>query len=233
MENSLEKKRFGRSGKIAIAAAAAVLAAGASVYAVNAANSISETEAKQIALGQVSGADNSHITKCVRDFDDGREEYDVEIVFNGYEYDFEISARDGRIYDQNREALDRDDLEAHVAADGQFAGGSESGSADDRQDGSASGAVVVSPTPPSSAYAGASSDIGLEQAKSIALEQVPGAAYESIRKAHSDYDDGRLEYEIEIRHNGYEYDFEIDGVNGQIISKDAERMDHDDYYDYD
>lgn len=67
--------------------------------------------------------------------------------------------------------------------------------------------------------------IGVEKAKSIALDNVPGAGTSNIRKAHLDYDDGRAEYEVEIVYNFMEYDFEIDGYTGAIISQDSERVD--------
>ncbi len=75
---------------------------------------------------------------------------------------------------------------------------------------------------------GASAGIGLEKAKSIALGQVSGASASDITIAHCDYDDGRLEYDIEIVYNGYEYEFEIDGTSGTILSHD---IDHHDYWD--
>lgn len=73
--------------------------------------------------------------------------------------------------------------------------------------------------------------IGLEQAKEIALGQVPGASESDIVKAHEDYDDGSLEYEVEIHHDGYEYEYEILGSSGSIISKDVDRIEWDDRYD--
>ncbi len=76
------------------------------------------------------------------------------------------------------------------------------------------------------------SAISLDKAKSIALGQVKGATSGDIVKAHKDYDDGRLVYEITIVKGGYEYDFEISG-SGKIIEKEIDRLDRDDYDDYD
>ena len=67
-------------------------------------------------------------------------------------------------------------------------------------------------------------DIGLEKAKSIALGQVSGASSSHIRQAKRDYDDGRLEYEVKIVYNNYEYEFEIDGTTGTILSRDVESI---------
>jgi len=70
-----------------------------------------------------------------------------------------------------------------------------------------------------------SSDIGLSKAKKIALAKVSGATSSDIVKAAKDYDDGILEYDIEIHYNGYEYEYEIDASSGSIISYDVEKID--------
>lgn len=77
----------------------------------------------------------------------------------------------------------------------------------------------------------ANSDAALEQAKEIALKEVPGAVAEDIVLAYEDYDDGRVEYNVEIRYDGYEYDFEIDASSGNIVSKDVDRIENDDWDD--
>lgn len=64
--------------------------------------------------------------------------------------------------------------------------------------------------------------ISEEEAKRIALERVPGATEQNITEFRSDYDDGRLEYEGEIRYGETEYEFEIDGYTGQILEWDED-----------
>lgn len=218
----MEKKKMGRSVKIGLAAAIAVLIAGASIYATSApaSESITESEAKQIALSEVKGADISHITKFQKDKDDGRTEYDVEIIYDGYEYDFEISAKDGKIFDRSKEKADAEAKDPAV---------NESNSGESKT-------VVVDQSGSSSSNSsnsGSSSEISLEEAKSIALSQVSGASNGNITKAEKDYDDGRAEYEIEIEYNGYEYEFEISASSGNILSKDVDRIDDDDDDDWD
>lgn len=61
------------------------------------------------------------------------------------------------------------------------------------------------------------SDIGAEKVKQIVLAKVPGAVESSIYEFEKDYDDGRLEYEGSLYHDGYEYEFEIDGATGNIL----------------
>lgn len=189
-----------RTPILALASVVIVVIAGASVYAVSegsgsSGGGISVDEAKRIALEKVAGASESDIVKAVKDIDDGREEYDVEIVCDGFEYDIELSAEDGRLLDISKEKADAEEP------------------------------IVVEIASPSSDN---SSDGDLAKAKKTALAQVPGASESDIVKAHKDYDDGRQEYEVEIRYNGYEYDYEIDAETGNIISSDVDRIDYDD-----
>ena len=211
----MEKKGIKRSVKAGIAAAVAIVVAGVSVFAINvsAGENITDSEAKQIALAEVKGADVSNITKFKKDKDDGRTEYDVEIIYGGFEYDFEISAKDGKIYDQSKEKADAGDLAKLKAKQ------------DAKKDADAAGNKNASEqqAAASSGNSSSSSGISLSRAKSIALAQVSGASSGNITKAYKDYDDGRAEYDIEIRYNGYEYDFEISAASGKILSKDVDR----------
>ena len=72
-------------------------------------------------------------------------------------------------------------------------------------------------TPPSSG-----ATISAEDAKALALEQVPGASASDILEFETDYDDGRVEYEGTIYYSGMKYEFEIDGYSGTIRSWEAE-----------
>lgn len=62
-----------------------------------------------------------------------------------------------------------------------------------------------------------------EEAKALALAQVPGASESDIWEFETDYDDGRIEYEGKILYNGMEYEFEIDAYSGAFRSWEAER----------
>lgn len=64
--------------------------------------------------------------------------------------------------------------------------------------------------------------ITVEQAKKLALAQVPGATDSDIRKIETDYDDGILQFEGKILYNGMEYEFEIDAYSGLIREWSAE-----------
>ena len=56
---------------------------------------ISSDEAVQSALARVPGATIANVTEFNHDYDRGRLEYEGEIHYNGYEYDFEIDADTG------------------------------------------------------------------------------------------------------------------------------------------
>ena len=68
------------------------------------------------------------------------------------------------------------------------------------------------------------SEIGLEKAKSIALKDAGFTSGQvTITKAGRDWDDGRLEYEVEFVKNGAEYEYTIDARTGSILEKDVDR----------
>ena len=63
-----------------------------------------------------------------------------------------------------------------------------------------------------------STDIGSEAAKSAALGHA-GLSESQVAglRSERDYDDGRLEYEVEFRSGGMEYEYTIDGASGAIL----------------
>lgn len=62
-----------------------------------------------------------------------------------------------------------------------------------------------------------------EQAKEIALTHA-GLTADQVKglKVELDYDDGVPEYQVEFRHNGWEYDYEIHAQTGKILDWDKE-----------
>lgn len=61
-------------------------------------------------------------------------------------------------------------------------------------------------------------------AKQTALSRVPGATAANIYKFKLDFDDGRWEYEGEIRYGTMEYDFTIDANTGALLEWDMESI---------
>ena len=65
--------------------------------------------------------------------------------------------------------------------------------------------------------------IGLNKAIAIALKKVPGANQSHVYDVHLDRENGRMVYEGEIYYNGWEYEFDIDAVTGEIVKWKSER----------
>ena len=64
---------------------------------VSSVEAISSDEVVQSALARVPGATVANVTEFNRDYENGRLEYEGEIHYNGYEYDFEIDADTGTV----------------------------------------------------------------------------------------------------------------------------------------
>jgi len=65
--------------------------------------------------------------------------------------------------------------------------------------------------------------IGVNRAIAIALKKVPGANQSHVYDVHLDRENGRMVYEGEIYYNGWEYEFDIDAVTGEIVKWKVER----------
>ena len=66
---------------------------------------VSEADAKQTALGRVSGATQKDICEWKFDYDDGRPEYEGKIIYGGTEYDFTIDASSGVVVEWEAESV--------------------------------------------------------------------------------------------------------------------------------
>lgn len=101
---------------------------------------------------------------------------------------------------------------------------------------SASTCEILSTSTESSAVSSTSgSGITAEEAKELALAQVPGATSDDIREFETDTEDGATVYEGTIVYGGMEYEFEIDAYSGSFLSWESEHEDddHDHDHDYD
>ena len=68
-----------------------------------------------------------------------------------------------------------------------------------------------------------SGDVGAEAAKAAALTHAGLTESQVSRlKCKQDHDDGRLEYEIEFRADGYEYEYTIDAASGSILDHERD-----------
>ena len=67
--------------------------------------SVSETDARALALARVSGATGADIVEFKQDYDDGRLIYEGKIIYNNREYEFEIDAATGAVLDWDSESV--------------------------------------------------------------------------------------------------------------------------------
>ena len=74
-----------------------------------AAGRVSMEEAKQIALNKAGvKASEATFTKAHRDYDDGREEYELEFFVNNTEFEIDVDANTGRVVKFDVERYGRD-----------------------------------------------------------------------------------------------------------------------------
>ena len=90
-----EKERADRPASVTSPSAGGALTGG----------SISETDAKALALARVPGATDADIVKFEQDYDDGRLIYEGKIIFDNREYEFEIDAATGAVLDWESESV--------------------------------------------------------------------------------------------------------------------------------
>lgn len=194
-----EKKKTGKGKLIAIIAVVVVILLAVFCRFSGLIGGISEAEAKQIAYQQVPGSASLDNAIVIKEFDDFRMVYEIQFLHENALYEFQIAARNGKILEQDIEGSP-----AHMQ-----------------------NTSDQTPTENTQQTEQAvQTDIGLEKAKEIALSQVSGAAAADITEAKNDYEHGKLIYEIEIRYDGQEYDFDIDAATGDITGRSQEHVNH-------
>ncbi len=150
----------------------------------------------------------------------GIEYYDVDFSVDGKEYDYDIDALTGTVIgtEVQNEAKAAKPVEPVKVAEPAKA----EETAKTEETAQAAEPAKVEKT--EKAAANSTKEISKEEAKKIALAQVPGAKESDIRGFEVDYDDGRLEYEGSIYFAELEYEFEIDGYSGAIRSWEVESI---------
>ena len=159
-------------------------------------NYITVERAKQIALNNAGVKEaNAVFLRANLDWDDGRMQYEVEFYSGNTEYDYDIDAVTGAILSSDRE-LENFQIWNNGTS---------------RPSGNTSG---------NTGSASSGNYITAERAQQIALAETPSGS--TVVKCQFDWDDGRAQYEIEIRNGWTEYEFEIDAVTGTIFSRDID-----------
>ena len=166
-------------------------------------------EAAKSAAFAHAGLDASQVTMGEVDFDyeDGRMVYELEFYANGAEYEYDIDASTGAVVKSSQEGgRPQTGSGAGIGgASGNVPSGAGSGTAQ-------------------SGAGGTSADIGREAALAAALNHA-GVSQDQVYglEVKQEYDDGRLEYEIEFKTGGWEYEYTISAADGAIL--DYERDD--------
>ena len=154
--------------------------------------------------------------------------YEVEFSSAEYEYDYVIDAKSGEVLHSHREY--DDDYVAPVVNE------KESVTTEKQKETTKTttekkketSKTTTSQNKTETSKNDSVKDIGKEKAKSIALSHagVKESAVSRLR-VEREYDDGRLEYQVEFHVGNKEYDYEINGDNGKILDYDVEVEDRD------
>lgn len=166
----------------------------------NTSSFIGESAAKAAALSH-AGVSESSTKYCNAwlEYDDGRAEcYEVEFMAGNTRYEYKIALTSATVLESERES---------------YGGSGSSGQSTGQSGSQTSGGSGTS-----------SADIGAEKAKSIALNHAGvSASQTSEMKVEQDWDDGVLEYEVEFKAGGMEYEYTIHGGTGQILKYESDR----------
>ena len=160
-------------------------------------------EAAKSAAFAHAGLDASQVTTDEVDFDyeDGRMVYELEFYADGAEYEYDIDASTGAVvkFSQEGGRTQTSSSAGSGGASGNVSSGSGSGTAQ-------------------SGAGGTAADIGREAALAAALSHA-GVSQDQVYnlEVKREYDDGRLEYEIEFKTGGWEYEYTINAADGTIL----------------
>ena len=167
-------------------------------------NKITIDEAKEIALKHAGlTKDQVSFIETENEVDNGAEKYDIGFYYNGKEYDYEISAIDGKIIKYDND-IDEGNNQNNTANSTQ----------NNTQSNTQNNTVnkVQSNTNNTTGISG-------DKAKEIALNHAGLTSSQvNFKRTELDYDDGIQKYEVEFYYNNKEYSYEIDANNGNILS---------------
>ena len=159
---------------------------------------IGEERAKAIALAHAGAkADEILGYELEMDYERGAMIYELEFDWNGREYEYDIDANTGEILKSEGGPAEN--------ADG---GKKQENSKDDKNNEQPSAG---------SAY------IGEEKARSAALSHagLDGSGITEY-ECKLDREDGRMVYEIDFRCGGFEYEYHIDALSGEVVKHDKD-----------
>lgn len=211
---------------VSIVVAVAAIGAGSVAYGYDVVkkNSIGIDKAIVIAMEDAGVTEeDAIITKAKMSLEDGRFVYDVEFLANGLEFDYEIKAADGTVIKKDKDIDETGKTSKPAvtqAAETTTAVQATTVQANNEQTNTNNSNNANNET--AKTTAAQSSEISLDEAKSIALKKA-GVSADSVTftKAYTDYDDGRKHYDIEFYDSSYKYEYDI-STSGDVISYDKE-----------
>lgn len=161
-------------------------------------NYIGESAAKSIAFKDAGVSESqSSSLKVELDRQNGIMVYEVEFIYSGYKYEYDIDALSGKILEIEKERI------------------KESSSSQKTSPPASSPPKESSPQ---------TNYIGESSAKSIAFKDAGVSESQvSSLKVELDRKNGIMVYEVEFIYSGYEYEYDIDAVSGKILGWEKER----------
>ena len=179
-------------------------------------NKITVDEAKKIALNHANLTSKEvSFINAEADMDNGVEFYDIELYNNNKEYDYEISAADGKIIEYDY------DVEGY----GESTNVSNNNSSNtNKQNSNKSNTNTTNNKANNNQNTNTNSNtssnkISADKAKKIALNHANLTSNQvSYVQVEADFDDYTPSYDVEFYHNNVEYSYEINANTGNIIS---------------
>lgn len=175
-------------------------ASGSPITTKAAESSLSLEEAIDTALAHAKvSRDNASFVKTELDSDDKVPHYEIDFYADGKKYDYEVAVSDGKILESEVDLTEKVPASTKPAV-------------------TKGGVDITEPTTEGSGF------ISVDEAKTKALKDAGVAAADAVfEKAEFDGDDLIPHYDIEFYADGYEYDYEINAKNYNVIEKSKER----------
>ena len=182
----------------------------------NVSKKITVDEAKKIALNHANLTSKEvSFINAEADMDNGVEFYDIEFYNNNKEYDYEISAADGKIIEYDY------DVEGY----GESTNVSNNNSSNtNKQNSNKSNTNTTNNKANNNQNTNTNSNtssnkISADKAKKIALNHANLTSNQvSYIQVEADFDDYTPSYDVEFYYNNVEYSYEINANDGNIIS---------------
>ncbi len=155
------------------------------------------------------------------ELDDPVPHYEVELnLLSGEEFEYRIDAFTGAVLSGQQDILNALQEPGNGVGTGSQAqepgnGGNTGSQVQEPGNGVGTGSQVQEP--------GNGGDIGADGAKAAALTHAGlSESQVSHLEVERDWDDGRLEYEVEFKCGGYEYEYTISGTSGAVLDHEME-----------